>query len=83
MAGLAEGKDVAASAGQQTPKAAASAAAQKASEKKTSITLTFEGDADLELHKRIQAKADEEDRTPSIELLRFVRKHFPKDTPAA
>lgn len=65
-----------AQAAAQAPKPAA-----KASDKK-SITLTFEGD-DLELHQRIQDKADEEDRTPSIELLRFVRKHFPKALPPA
>lgn len=52
-------------------------AAAKPADAKRSITLMFEG-ADLELHQRIQDKADEEDRTPSIELLRFVRKHFGK-----
>lgn len=80
MAGVKE--EGAAAAAPQAPKTPATPAA-KASDKKTSITLTFEGEADLELHKRIQEKADEEDRTPSIELLRFVRKHFPKDAPAA
>lgn len=56
-------------------------AAAKPADTKKSITLTFEG-GDLELHQRIQDKADEEDRTPSVELLRFVRKHFPTKTPA-
>lgn len=79
---VAEKGEGAAAAAPQAPKTPATPVA-KASDNKKSITLTFEGDADLELHKRIQAKADEEDRTPSIELLRFVRKHFPKDTPAA
>lgn len=49
-------------------------AAAKPLDKKT-ITLTFEG-KDLDLHELIQERAAEEDRTPSIELLRFVRKHF-------
>ena len=41
------------------------------------ITLSFEG-KDLELHKRITAQAESEDRSASIELLRFVRSNFPK-----
>jgi hypothetical protein len=60
-----------------TPKTAANKAAAPAVPEKRTITLTFEG-ADLELHDRITKQADFEDRTPSIELLRAVRKYFPK-----
>jgi hypothetical protein len=60
-----------------TPKTAANKAAAPATPEKRTITLTFEA-ADLELHDRITKQADYEDRTPSIELLRAVRKMFPK-----
>ena len=61
-----------------TGSTSATAAQPKAGElEKKSITLTFEGD-DLALHAKITKQAIDEDRTPSIELLRFVRKNFGK-----
>ncbi len=61
--------------------AANKAAAPAALPEKRTITLTFEG-ADLELHDRITKQAAEEDRSTSTELLRAVRKYFPKPASA-
>lgn len=64
-----------------TPTAMTTQKAAAAAEKKT-ITLTFEG-ADAALHARIIKDAEEDERTPSINLLRFVRKHYGKIKEAA
>lgn len=64
------GEGIGTGASKTTPPAA------KVDDKKT-ITLTFEG-ADLALHTAITKKAADEDRSASIELLRFVRQNFGK-----
>jgi hypothetical protein len=59
------------------PKPAASTptpAAAKEDEKR-SITLTFTG-ADLALYESIVKDADEDERTPSGLLLRYIRKNY-------
>lgn len=45
-------------------------------EKKT-ITLTFDGD-DLKVYGHIIKDAEEDERSPSLNLLRFIRKNYGK-----
>jgi len=58
--------------------APASTTALPSASKRTTITLTFEGEADQTLYQKIVADAVEEERPVSVNLLRFVRKHYGK-----
>lgn len=64
--------------------AAATTAAKAAAADKKTITLTFE-DKDLDLHKKILEDAENDDRSPSLNLLRFVRANYgkPSSPPAS
>lgn len=69
------------SAAPQTPAKGQTSAPKTTTTEKKTITLTFEG-ADVALHAQITKDADDDERTPSLNLLRFVRKFYGK-VPAA